>query len=48
MPEVRFVISEKLEKNIHSISKDLGCNEIDYVKSLIIQDLRNKGIKQPE
>lgn len=44
MPEIRFTITEKLNKHILSIANHLGVDKSDYVKSLILSDL-NKQIE---
>ena len=40
MPEIRFKISEKLDELICQLSKELGVDKADYVKTLILNDLR--------
>ena len=40
MPEIRFTITKKLNENILEISEALGVDKSDYVKSLILNDLR--------
>ena len=40
MPEIRFTITKKLNENILEISEGLGVDKSDYVKSLILSDLR--------
>ena len=40
MPEIRFTIPENLDKLILRVSAKLGVDKSDYVRSLIIQDLR--------
>ena len=42
MPEMRFTITKKLNKLILEISEDLGVDKSDYVKSLILHDLKNR------
>lgn len=40
MPEIRFTITKKLNENILEVSEGLGVDKSDYVKSLILTDLR--------
>ena len=42
MPEIRFTVTKKLNKLILEISGCLGVDKSDYVKSLILHDLKNK------
>lgn len=46
MPEIRFTITTKLNKLVEDISGRLGVDKSDYVKSLILQDI--KGNMQNE
>lgn len=41
-PEIRFTITEKLDDILKKISDELGVDKSDYVRSLILSDLRNK------
>jgi hypothetical protein len=43
-PEIRFTIPEKLDGIIQKIAEELGIDKSDYVRSLILNDLREKGI----
>jgi prolyl-tRNA editing enzyme YbaK/EbsC (Cys-tRNA(Pro) deacylase) len=45
MSEIRFKISEKLDELISKVSKDLGVDKADYVKTLILNDLRKGEAK---
>jgi len=40
MPEIRFKISEKLDLLVTKLANDLGVDKSDYVKTLILNDLR--------
>jgi hypothetical protein len=40
MPEMRFTITKKLNKLILEVSEYLGVDKSDYVRSLILEDLR--------
>ncbi|MCX6711759.1 MAG: hypothetical protein NT139_01830 [Candidatus Woesearchaeota archaeon] len=40
MPEIRFTVPEKLDKLISRISDQLGVGKSDYIKSLILTDLK--------
>ncbi len=41
MPEMRFTITKKLNGLILKVSENLGVDKSDYVKSLILNDLKN-------
>ncbi|MBI2207970.1 hypothetical protein HYU50_00580 [Candidatus Woesearchaeota archaeon] len=43
MPEIRFTVTKKLNGLVLGISDDLGVDKSDYVKSLVLGDLRKKG-----
>ena len=45
MPEIRFTITKKLNDIILEASDSLGVDKSDYVKSLILNDLRKRGKK---
>lgn len=40
MPEIRFTLTEKLDKLVSKIADDLGVPKSDYIKSLILTDLK--------
>ena len=40
MPEIRFTVPEKLDRLISRISDELGVGKSDYIKSLILTDLK--------
>lgn len=42
MPEIRFNITEKLNKRILEIANELGIDKSEYIKSMIIDDLKSK------
>jgi len=42
MPEIRFTVTEKLNYNILAVSESLGVDKSDYIRSLILNDLRKK------
>ena len=46
MPEIRFTITKKLNENILEISEGLGVDKSDYVKALILMDLKNMVTKR--
>ena len=48
MPEIRFSISDKLNERIQHIADELGVDKSDYIRSLILTDLRDKGVKKDE
>lgn len=45
MPEIRFTLTEKLDELISKLASDMGVSKADYIKSLILKDLRNCGTK---
>jgi len=45
MPEVRFSITEKLNKIVVDISSGMGVDKSDYIKSLILNDIKDRKIK---
>lgn len=45
MPEIRFKISPKLDDLISRIVMELGVDKSDYVKTLILNDLRKGETK---
>ncbi|MDP7506358.1 MAG: hypothetical protein QF362_02860 [Candidatus Woesearchaeota archaeon] len=46
MPEIRFSITSKLNKIVVDISNSMGVDKSDYIKSLILTDIREKNIKK--
>ena len=42
MPEIRFTVTKKLNEIILEVSDGLGVDKSDYVKSLILHDLKEK------
>lgn len=42
MPEMRFTVTKNLDKLILEISEGLGVDKSDYVRSLILHDLKNQ------
>jgi len=42
MPEMRFTVTKKLNELILEVSNSLGVDKSDYVKSLILHDLKNR------
>ncbi len=42
MPEVRFTITKKLDDLILEVSDNLGVDKSDYIRALILTDLRKK------
>ena len=45
MPEIRFSIPKKLDDLIVEVAESLGVDKSDYIRSLILADLRDKGKK---
>ena len=46
MPEIRFTVQKKLNDLILEVVDALGVDKSDYVKSLLLTDLREKGGKK--
>jgi len=46
MPEIRFTVTKKLNELILEASDSLGVDKSDYVKNLILNDLKNRGAKK--
>ncbi len=42
MPEIRFTVPKKLNDLILEVSESLGVDKSDYIRSLILNDLRKK------
>ena len=42
MPEIRFSVTKKLNDVILEVSEGLGVDKSDYIRSLILTDLRKK------
>ena len=42
MPEIRFALTKKLNELVLGVSNDLGVDKSDYIRSLIITELRKK------
>ena len=47
IPEIRFTVTDKLDRLISKVSDELGVGKSDYIRSLILRDLR-KSIKNDE
>lgn len=45
MPEIRFTLTKKLNDLILEVAEGLGVDKSEYVKSLILTDLRKKQQK---
>ena len=41
-PEIRFSITKKLDEILQGIANELGVDKSDYIRSLILSDLKNK------
>ena len=46
MPEIRFTIPKKLNDLIVDASNSLGVDKSEYIKSLVLTDLRKKQEKK--
>ncbi len=42
MPEIRFTLTKKLNDLILEVSESLGVDKSDYIRSLMITELRKK------
>jgi len=45
MPEIRFTVTKKLNGLILEVSEGLGVDKSDYVRSLILGDLKNEVVR---
>jgi len=43
MPEMRFTVTKKLNKLVLEASDYLGVDKSDYVRSLILEDLKQQN-----
>jgi len=43
-PEIRFSITRKLDEILQGIANELGVDKSDYIRSLILSDLKNKNM----
>jgi hypothetical protein len=43
-PEIRFTITEKLDKILNEIVEEYGVDKSDYIRSLILNDLKNRKL----
>jgi hypothetical protein len=48
MPEIRVKVSEKLNSIVKSIADDLGVPATEYVKSVLLNDLKDKEVKHEQ
>lgn len=46
MPEIRFTITKKLNDLILDVSNGLGVDKSEYIKILILNDMRKKQDKK--
>jgi predicted DNA-binding protein len=46
MAQINFSIKDELNKKVEEISNELGLAKSDYIKSLIIEDLKKYLYKQ--
>ena len=42
MPEIRFTVTKELNDKILEVAESLGVDKSDYIRSLILNDLRKK------
>ncbi|MBI2647527.1 hypothetical protein HYW99_03550 [Candidatus Woesearchaeota archaeon] len=45
MPEIRFTITKKLNDILLGIAGTMGVDKSEYIKSLILTDIRKKQIQ---
>ncbi|MBL7056501.1 hypothetical protein ISS07_06310 [Candidatus Woesearchaeota archaeon] len=45
MSEIRFTVTKKLNELILDVSNNLGVDKSDYVRSLILHDLKDKNLR---
>ena len=43
-PEIRFTITEKLDRILSEIAGEYGVDKSDYIRSLILNDLKNRAL----
>ncbi|MBU1204151.1 MAG: hypothetical protein KKG60_03740 [Nanoarchaeota archaeon] len=43
--EIRVKVSEKMDDIVGKIADSIGVKKTEYVKSLIVQELRKRGVK---
>jgi len=48
MPEMRFTVTKKLNELILEVSESLGVDKSDYVRSLILEDLKKQMKKREQ
>ena len=46
MAQINFSIKDELNKKLEEISKKMGLAKSDYIKSLIIEDLKKYILKE--
>ncbi len=46
MGEIKISVSEKMDKLIQKIADDLGIKKTEFVKSLVIESLKNLKFKE--
>lgn len=46
MPEIRFGITKKLNELLVEICSEMGVDKSDYIKSLILSDLKQRVRKK--
>lgn len=44
MTEFRLSVSKRLEELVIQVSEDMGIKPTDYIRMLILADIRNKGV----
>lgn len=45
MPEIRFTITKKTDDLLKELCEEYGIDKSDYVRSLIVSDLRRGDLK---
>ncbi len=48
MAEIRFPLTDKLSAKILKVCEEIGITKSDYVKNLIINDMKKRGEKKNE
>lgn len=46
--EIRIKLSERMDNILNMISQGMGIKKTEYVKSLIMEDIRKRGVKGGE
>lgn len=48
MGEIKIVVSDKTDKILHEVVEDLGIKKTEFVKSLVIESLKEIKLKKKD